>query len=73
MSNLGEEIRMFNPLSSDTKVAITTTTAKDPRPCLLTNYNSDVRLKGLGEYLKVCQYCCFLLTLKVTTSYEHAS
>lgn len=45
----GEDIGMFNPLSIDTKVAVTTTTAKNPRPCLLTNYNGGVRSKDIGE------------------------
>lgn len=49
-SSLGQQLPMFNPLSSDNKVAVTTTTAKDPRTCLLTNYNGGLRPKDLGMF-----------------------
>ena len=49
-SDEGQDIPMFNPLSSDTKVAVTTTTAKNPRPRLMTNYNGGIRPKDLGMF-----------------------
>ncbi|KAI9715117.1 MAG: hypothetical protein M1828_001052 [Chrysothrix sp. TS-e1954] len=42
----GDDILMFNPLSNDTKVAITATTARDSSPCLFTNYNGRRRPRG---------------------------
>jgi len=45
----GEDISMFNPLSNDTKVAVTATTAKNPRACLLTNYNRGFRSDDNGQ------------------------
>ncbi|KAK3672622.1 hypothetical protein LTR78_007434 [Recurvomyces mirabilis] len=42
-SELGKDIRMFNPLSSDLKVAVTTTTAKESKTCLFSNYNGNLR------------------------------
>lgn len=39
-TSIGSDAKMFNPLTKDTKVAVTTTTTdKKPRPCLITNYN----------------------------------
>lgn len=39
--------QMFNPLKSETKVAVTTTTAKDVFTCLFANYNGR-RPSGTG-------------------------
>lgn len=39
----GPPKRMFNPLSSHIKVAVTTTTAKDTKTYLITNYNGRSR------------------------------
>ena len=50
-SVFGKELRMFNPLSNDTKVAVTTTTAKETAPCLFTNYNGCARLIRVGYNL----------------------
>ncbi|KAF2680658.1 FabD/lysophospholipase-like protein [Lentithecium fluviatile CBS 122367] len=33
------DVKMFNPLQSDTKVAVTATTVRDNRPCIFSNYN----------------------------------
>lgn len=44
----GSNAKMFNPLASHVKVAVTTTTAKNPRPGLLTNYNGGVRPATIG-------------------------
>ncbi|KAF2199844.1 FabD/lysophospholipase-like protein, partial [Delitschia confertaspora ATCC 74209] len=38
--------RMFNPLQNDTKVAVTTTTARHNIPCVLSNYNGGQRSEG---------------------------
>jgi hypothetical protein len=40
-SDADVEVKMFNPLVSDTKVAVTsnTTTALNPEPCIFSNYN----------------------------------
>ena len=45
----GADILMFNPLSNDTKVAITATTARDSQPCLFTNYNGRRRPRGTSK------------------------
>lgn len=42
------EIKMFNPLRNDTKVAVTTTTADGSLPRLFTNYNGGKRPPELG-------------------------
>jgi hypothetical protein len=39
---------LFNPLTNDTKIAITTTTAKESAPCIFSNYNGGTRPKELG-------------------------
>lgn len=46
---LGKDIRMFNPLSSDLKVAVTTTTAKESKPYIIANYNGSVRARDVGR------------------------
>ena len=48
-SVFGEEVKMFNPLSSDTRVAVTTTTGKEAIPCLLPNYNGRSRPADIGN------------------------
>ncbi|KAF4311303.1 Patatin/Phospholipase A2-related protein [Botryosphaeria dothidea] len=40
--------QMFNPLRSETKVAVTTTTAREVLPCLFANYNGPCRPQGIG-------------------------
>jgi len=45
-ASFGGPTRMFNPLSSHTKVAVTTTTAKDVKTYLITNYNGRSRSQG---------------------------
>ena len=40
---------LFNPLTNDTKIAITTTTAKESVPCIFSNYNGSTRPKELGR------------------------
>ena len=45
----GARLQMFNPLSSDTKVAVTSTTAGETLPCLFTNYNGGHRPKDAGS------------------------
>ena len=42
---LGVSPAMFNPLQCDTRVAVTTTTARKNFPCLLSNYNGSQRSK----------------------------
>jgi patatin-like phospholipase/acyl hydrolase len=42
------EIKMFNPLRNDTKVAVTTVTTTDSLPRLFTNYNGGKRPAELG-------------------------
>jgi hypothetical protein len=41
-------VQMFNPLESDTKVAVTTTTVDNAKPRLFTNYNGGQRPQGIG-------------------------
>lgn len=50
-NTLGNEIGMFNPLTTDTKVAITTTSAKETAACIFSNYNGNDRPKTLGSFL----------------------
>lgn len=45
-------LQMFNPLNNETKVAVTTTTAKDSMPCLVTNYNGQQRGKNNGKHFQ---------------------
>lgn len=45
----GSNLRMFNPLCNDTKVAVTSTTAKDSLPCLFSNYNGCQRSAQSGR------------------------
>jgi hypothetical protein len=45
---IDSEIKMFNPLRNDTKVAVTTTTADGSLPRLFTNYNGGKRPAALG-------------------------
>ncbi|KAK3708056.1 hypothetical protein LTR37_011749 [Vermiconidia calcicola] len=47
-SVFGDDMKMFNPLCNNTKVAVTTTTAKDARPCLFSNYNGGIRPPSIG-------------------------
>lgn len=41
-------VKMFNPLRNETKVAVTTTTAREVHPCLFANYNGVRRPSGIG-------------------------
>ena len=49
-------LKMFNPLKSDTKVAVTSATAKDNLPCLFSNYNGVSRPKRLGILIEALYY-----------------
>ena len=42
-------VNLFNPLTSDTKIAITTTIAKESATYIFSNYNSGLRPKELGS------------------------
>jgi hypothetical protein len=46
---LGVSDKMFNPLRSELKVAVTTTTARLATPCLLSNYNGHSRSLKNGK------------------------
>ncbi|PPJ60731.1 hypothetical protein CBER1_11369 [Cercospora berteroae] len=50
-SAFGSDIRMFNPIREDTKVAVTTITAKQPQACVFTNYNGGFRSLDIGYNL----------------------
>lgn len=44
-----ENMKMFNPLVNETKVAVVAVTAQDnPRPALFTNYNGGIRSETSG-------------------------
>jgi hypothetical protein len=43
-----KDISLFNPLTNDTKIAITTTTAKESAACIFSNYNGRSRPRELG-------------------------
>ncbi|KAF2278979.1 FabD/lysophospholipase-like protein [Westerdykella ornata] len=47
-ATIDAEIKMFNPLRNDTKVAVTTTNVGDSAPQLFTNYNGKRRPVCLG-------------------------
>ncbi len=44
----GSQLQMFNPLSNDIKVAVTSTTAREALPCLFSNYNGGQRSRETG-------------------------
>ena len=46
--SLGISPKIFNPLKNDTKVAVTTTTARLTIPCLMSNYNGGQRSRECG-------------------------
>ncbi|KAL9078313.1 MAG: hypothetical protein Q9157_002776 [Trypethelium eluteriae] len=48
-ASFGTSPTMFNPLRRDTKVAVTTTTARDVVPCIFSNYNGTERPKQIGK------------------------
>nr|OQO31369.1 hypothetical protein B0A51_03364 [Rachicladosporium sp. CCFEE 5018] len=50
-SAFGKDVQLFNPLPDDTKVAITTTTAKDTSACIFSNYNGPERPSDNGYTL----------------------
>jgi hypothetical protein len=52
-STLGESPKMFNPLKNDTKVAVTTTTARGNVPCILSNYNGGSRGEKSSTFLSL--------------------
>jgi len=50
-STFGDDINMFNPLNNDTKIAVTTTTARESQPCIFTNYNGKRRDQNIGNIM----------------------
>ncbi|KAK4974003.1 hypothetical protein LTR28_010799 [Elasticomyces elasticus] len=48
-SAFGSQVQLFNPSSNDTKVAVTTTTAREALPCLFFNYNGGIRPPEIGK------------------------
>lgn len=46
----GQSPKMFNPLQSDTKVAVTSTTARDSAPCIFSNYNGGPRPDNSSKF-----------------------
>ena len=49
-SALGSSERLFNPLRSDVKVAVTTTSVRDNMPCIMSNYNGGLRSEEAGRW-----------------------
>lgn len=49
-TTFGKDIGLFNPLTTDTKVAITTTSAKETATSIFSNYNGAKRPRTLGWY-----------------------
>lgn len=45
---------MFNPVTSDTKVAITSTRASDALPCIFANYNVGERDQNRSRLYSCC-------------------
>ena len=58
----GAEIRIFNPISNDAKIAVTTTTARDLRPCIITNYNGGKRPTGISIWCRLPAFYRVALT-----------
>jgi len=42
-------LKMFNPLTNNTRVVITMTTAKELQPCLFYNYNRGKQPKDISK------------------------
>ena len=42
-------LKIFNPLTNNTKIAVTMTTAKKSQLCLFCNYNGGKRPKEIGK------------------------
>ena len=42
-------LKMFNPLTNDTRVVVITTTAKESQSCLFCNYNRGKRPKEINK------------------------
>ena len=47
----GPQVRMFNPITNDTKVAVLTTTARESHACLIANYNGFRRSKDASKHI----------------------
>lgn len=45
------EVKMFNPLTNDTKVVVTTTSASNAYTRLFTNYNGKKRPENVGYHV----------------------
>jgi hypothetical protein len=43
VSSIGPTAKMFNPLQTDTKVAVMSTSVKANTPCVISNYNGGLR------------------------------
>ena len=53
----GAQLRMFNPLTSDTKVAVTSTAVGETLPCLFSNYNGGHRPRDTGSSRRSLELC----------------
>ena len=42
-------LKMFNPLTNNTRVTVITTTTKELQPCLFCNYNRDKQPKNINK------------------------
>ena len=49
-SVLGVSRKMFNPLQSDVRIAVTTTTVQGNIPCVLSNYNGGPRPEDNSKF-----------------------
>ena len=52
-NSFGDELTLFNPLSNDAKVAVTSTTVCKSLPCLFSNYNGGSRPRDAGRFFVV--------------------
>ena len=69
-SSMDNDELMFNPLSSDTKVAVTTTSVRGSRPYLISNYNGERREGTKGKHVNSARAFHSYSRHKVTISFE---
>jgi hypothetical protein len=49
LTGIGPAATMFNPLQTDTKIAVTATSVRSSTPCVISNYNGGLRLQDNSE------------------------
>jgi hypothetical protein len=70
LAGIGPAATMFNPLQTDTKIAVTATSVRSNTPCVISNYNGGLRLHDNSEYTSVH---CFIDTADCARLLAHTS